>query len=501
MSKPEKLKFTWKVDNYSMLMNNCKKGDILKSPFFKCKFFDEDEWCLQLYPKGTQAISDHMYCRIVRKNTFARTIRIRCSFKLKTPENIFADKIGPYQTELQNSFGVKLFGAFEQDYEATYQDVLTIKCHLWNPENKVLVSPLFDNLKIKHQYCAFTQNEVGKRCATFVVPKILGHYLGKHKSFLQVADAFEGTPSFELAFFFCEDRSCKYGHIDIRQTNIAITKNIFVKCKVIVMCSGKEYQHSKEAFFLYHFRAGQIWHFPDFISTGNLMNGRYLHLDGTLHLFFQLTYLIEGAASTQLEIPRYQHNAFEVPKPLTVNHLKDNVYNLFWNQKFCDVKLVVGDKTLLAHKVVMCARSPVFRAMFENDTEEKNTNVIKIDDFDDETVGRMLKFLHSDDVNEYLPAEDCCDLYSCADKYQISPLKQWCTRYLLRSLNLGSVCDTLILADKHKDFFLMSFVLNYITNNAMEVFHYSEWERHLDKNPILFGNTMMKVVKNISLTY
>lgn len=50
-----------------------------------------------------------------------------------------------------------------------------------------------------------------------------------------------------------------------------------------------------------------------------------------------------------------------------VAHSRDFVNNLFvlrQHEEFCDMVLVVGNKSITAHKVVLASNSPYFRAMF-----------------------------------------------------------------------------------------------------------------------------------------
>jgi hypothetical protein len=60
--------------------------------------------------------------------------------------------------------------------------------------------------------------------------------------------------------------------------------------------------------------------------------------------------------------------------------------------EFADVRFeVAGQWVASGHRSVLCTASPVFRNMFANDTEEKNTGIIKLDDVSPDGI---LAFLH-----------------------------------------------------------------------------------------------------------
>ncbi|KAG8193429.1 hypothetical protein JTE90_009646 [Oedothorax gibbosus] len=305
-------------------------------------------------------------------------------------------------------------------------------------------------------------------------------------------------PSFKLSFSLGNETDSEHAQIEIVQTKPFSEKtNIFVKCKITVVSAQKEYEPSQTDTFYFDSDAESVWHFPKLIEITHLEDGKYIHLDDTLYLSCEFLFTTEGDPVYHTELPSYAFNAFEVAESARATNLSNSISKVYLDQKFCDVTLQVDNRTLLAHKVVLCAQSPVFCAMFENDTKEKNTNVIDITDVEVDTMELMLDFLHSDILKEDLSTEDICKLYSVADKYQISHFKQKCTRLLLSGLSVAEVCKVLILADLHQDDFLMSCVHNFVKYHANEIFHSSQWEEFNNENPILSGRIMLQVCKNI----
>jgi speckle-type POZ protein len=61
-----------------------------------------------------------------------------------------------------------------------------------------------------------------------------------------------------------------------------------------------------------------------------------------------------------------------------------------------DVTLIVGEKEYSLHRCILSARSPVFRAMLENPTRERESGVIVLQEDDPEIIEHFVSFLYSD---------------------------------------------------------------------------------------------------------
>ena len=85
-----------------------------------------------------------------------------------------------------------------------------------------------------------------------------------------------------------------------------------------------------------------------------------------------------------------------------------------------------GNETVALHKDILMLRSPVFKAMFDSNMTESNSNQIQIPDFDSIAIKRMVEFLYKDtftDIND-TSYEDFISLLAIANKYQVNSLKE-----------------------------------------------------------------------------
>ncbi|CAL1281802.1 unnamed protein product [Larinioides sclopetarius] len=186
--------------------------------------------------------------------------------------------------------------------------------------------------------------------------------------------------------------------------------------------------------------------------------------------------------------PHYdKYNAAE--KLSACPSVQDDFKALYNDQFLTDIVLETATKSFPAHKNVLYARSSVFRAMLNNDMKEKNTDCIKVEDLEDETVQRLLIFLYSDSLEE-LQWESATELYYAADKYAIEKLKIICSSFLVDNLNTSTASELLLFADTHSDRDLKKVIEDFILEHEKEVFGSEEWEKLIETNPQLVIKTM-----------
>lgn len=162
-------------------------------------------------------------------------------------------------------------------------------------------------------------------------------------------------------------------------------------------------------------------------------------------------------------------------------------------------KLVVNEDKheyveLRAHKCILAARSPVFKAMFNYKLKENLTNRVVIDDFRADVVKAMLKYIYT----AYLPEDIkhiAIDLYIAAEKYFIESLKIKCREYLVEHLSLDNVIHTYILAELYDDSMLRKQALKYINENIDKVTQNTDWSEFMSIYPHLFSQAFIRICK------
>lgn len=169
---------------------------------------------------------------------------------------------------------------------------------------------------------------------------------------------------------------------------------------------------------------------------------------------------------------------------------KKDVNSLLQDNVLCDVKLYKIKKHSPVHWFILSARSPVFRAMYQNDMKAKAKGRIDINDLKPDTVRRMILYMYTDSLEE-LQWETASDLYTAAQKYQIMTLKYKCSSFLKRNLSLTNACEVLLLDDLHQDDELKSTVQDFILKNDKSFINSSEWNLLMEANLNLAAETML----------
>ena len=83
------------------------------------------------------------------------------------------------------------------------------------------------------------------------------------------------------------------------------------------------------------------------------------------------------STNSQLNKPRMRHISDRHPKQLL-----DTLEALRRCKELCDVVIKAGSKTMFAHRVILAACSPYFRAMFTGEMAESRQMEITIQDVD-----------------------------------------------------------------------------------------------------------------------
>ncbi|GJN25440.1 hypothetical protein PR202_gb13267 [Eleusine coracana subsp. coracana] len=134
--------------------------------------------------------------------------------------------------------------------------------------------------------------------------------------------------------------------------------------------------------------------------------------------------LAEESSSSSLLKSRYCFVAVP-PQPGITRNLEE----LLLTGRRADVTFSVEGSVFHAHKLVLAARSPVFRAMFFGDSRHSDRQRFEVDDMRASVFGVMLRFIYTDEI-EMLEKEEgssklamASDLLVAADQYDLERLR------------------------------------------------------------------------------
>ncbi|XP_038959855.1 TD and POZ domain-containing protein 2-like [Rattus norvegicus] len=165
--------------------------------------------------------------------------------------------------------------------------------------------------------------------------------------------------------------------------------------------------------------------------------------------------------------------------------LANDIGELWENFLFTDCSLVVGGQEFRAHKAILAACSPVFRAMFEHEMLESLTNCFEIHDIHLQVFKEMLAFIYTGKAPHLHIHSVATGLLAAADKYDLQDLKDMCEDSLCRNLSVKNAVPTLILADLHSTEHLKTKAMDFIILHTSEVSETLEWKSMVGSHPHL----------------
>lgn len=174
------------------------------------------------------------------------------------------------------------------------------------------------------------------------------------------------------------------------------------------------------------------------------------------------------------------------------DHLKNDLQSLYNDNTLCDTTLCTQTRSFPAHIAILCARSPVLKAMYTSNMKETIQKRVDILDINDDTVQRMLLYMYTDTL-ESLQWENALSLYTAADKCGIMSLRNQCALMIEKLLTPTNVCRALVLADRHRDEDFNRILQNYILSNKRCVLDSEEWKMFMKSNSELASGIMFKI--------
>lgn len=158
-----------------------------------------------------------------------------------------------------------------------------------------------------------------------------------------------------------------------------------------------------------------------------------------------------------------------------------------------DITFNVSGEKFHAHKLVMAARSPIFRSEFF-DGQESDDLDITLSNIDPKVFKAMLHFVYTDALlADDLEASLAAKLLEAADRYDLERLKRMCEAYLCKDITVDSVAKMLALAESHHAMELKAVSLRYAAENLAAVMQ-TDGFQYLKENCPSLQSELLKTV-------
>ncbi|GBM73845.1 Speckle-type POZ protein [Araneus ventricosus] len=519
----KKYTFVWEVENFSFSTKDL--GESIISPYFTVKMMDNTNWILKYYPRGI-SVPDNTVVTLYRDLNDSGPVEVKINYKafILASDGSFA-----YEKEKECvSFikGKEIILILDQINEflrnlsvLSTSDILTICCQIWESTVDQLINAQYSDRNSKDLECLdeiletaceeiSKESTIGKLCHFHPTKFFARTNLEiERRSFHHQIIDFSNLPNPRIISFIPECGSDKNPQLlltlnfDAELLNVDIgigpllkkmDKSFLVKFIIKVVPTKGSPISVMNDFHLYRPTTPLVW--KTSFEKSNFLIDENLYLNNDiLTLHFELV-ICKGTETSSIEELCYAVPLDSARKKKTI---MDDLLQFYEKQKYCDVKLQVGNETIQAHRAVLCSRSPIFREMFESDISE-NKKVIT--DADMTTLKCMLLFMYTENI-ESLKLENVLKLYSVADKYQYEALRKQCSLFLASNIQLANVCEVLILSNNCGDDELKTASLDYIRLHANEVFGLQEWKSFVRNNILLASEALGYVSSAIQKSY
>lgn len=205
---------------------------------------------------------------------------------------------------------------------------------------------------------------------------------------------------------------------------------------------------------------GSMWGYKQYFNKAALEKSDYLKDDCILII------CRVGVIASLTEGPKI-HSIVVSP-----SNILEQFGKLLESGKGADVSFEVDGETFAAHKLILAARSPVFRAQLVGPMKDQNTRRIKTEDLEAPVFKAMLHFIYWDSLPDMEELSDCnatCastlmaqHLLAAADRYALERLKLLCEVKLSENVTINTVATTLALAEQHHCSLLKDACLKFI---------------------------------------
>lgn len=205
---------------------------------------------------------------------------------------------------------------------------------------------------------------------------------------------------------------------------------------------------------------GSMWGYKRFFRRNLLETSDYLK-DDCLSV-----QCIVGVVKSHTEGPKI----YSIP--VLPSDIGQHFGQLLESGKGTDVNFEVSGEIFAAHKLVLAARSPVFRAQLFGPMKDQNTQRIKVEDMEPPVFKALLHFIYWDALpdmaeltgvnSKWASSLMSQHLLAASDRYCLDRLRLICEAKLCEDVAINTVATTLALAEQHHCFQLKSVCLKFV---------------------------------------
>lgn len=149
----------------------------------------------------------------------------------------------------------------------------------------------------------------------------------------------------------------------------------------------------------------------------------------------------------------------------------ENLFKFKNESLFTDVQIYVEGVEFACHKVVLCAASAYFRAMFTCDLKEARHGKVFIENISPWTMKRLLDFIYTGRVE--IAADTVIDLFNAALLFQLHAVVDKCIAYIQANIDMVNCVEINMFASMHDLASLETCTFKFMLENFMQLVNLS----------------------------
>lgn len=143
------------------------------------------------------------------------------------------------------------------------------------------------------------------------------------------------------------------------------------------------------------------------------------------------------------------------------------------HRELCDVVLIIGQRKIFAHRVILSACSPYFHAMFTGELAESRQTEVTIRDIDENAMELLIDFCYTSSIT--VEESNVQTLLPAACLLQLAEIQDVCCEFLKRQLDPSNCLGIRAFADTHACRDLLRIADKFTQHNFQEVMESEEF--------------------------